>query len=407
MIISPKTKTLRKAVKQLSKYDRLFEKVKLTNGVELRNRFMMAPMCDDSSDGGKVTDQQVAYMKARAAHVGIADTGYAYVNDSGIQLSGQLSAAHDSDIPGLTKLATAMKAGGAKAILQLSHAGRDSQGSVANGTRVYAPTKMDFSWLDYDVDEMTEDDIEAVISDFAKATSRAIKAGFDGVEIHNCNHDLLQQFFSAISNHRNDRWGGTMKKRMNFPLAVHQAITDVIKESGKTDFILGWRISPQEKHGDNLGYDVDDMVEQTKEIVSRGISYLNISLNLSADYSNTSRPSYDVKVRGTNETFAKYFHEALGEDLPIFIGSNVLTADQALAAVEDADGVYVGRELLMDPDFVKKIADGREDEIVNTTSIDQLKAVGLPQGFVDNYADKDGSKHSVSYRNGIPLPGLD
>lgn len=390
----------------MTKYAKLFEPVTLGNGVQVQNRFMFAPMCDDSADNGQVTAQQVNYMKTRAAAVGIADTGYAYVNDSGMQLPGQLSAAHDEDIPGLTKLATAMKAGGAKAILQLSHAGRGAGGSVRRGQQVYAPSKLDFYWLDYDVDEMTDDDVQQVVADFKSATKRAIAAGFDGVEIHDCNHDLLQQFFSAMANHRTDRWGGSLEKRMAFPLAVQQAVKEAIAEEDNPDFILGWRISPQEKHGDQLGYDVDDMLAQTKKVAQAGIDYLNISLNLSADYNNSQRPSYDVKVQETNQSFPAYYQQAVG-DLPIYIGSNVLTADDALAAVDDAAGVYVGREMLMDPDFVAKIKEGRTVEIVNTTSIDQLKAAGLPDGFVDNYADKDGSKRVVSYRQGIPLPGLD
>lgn len=332
--------------------EKLFETITLANGVELKNRFMMAPMCDDSSDHGRVTAGQVTYMEARAEHVGIAVTGYAYVNDSGIQLPGQLSAAHDADIPGLTQLATAMKAGGAKAVLQLSHAGRDSGASVQAGQRVYAPSKLPFSWIDYELDEMTTADIEQVIDDYRQATRRAIVAGFDGVEIHNCNHDLLQQFFSASSNHRTDEWGGTLEKRMAFPLAVQKAVKEELARAGREDLILGWRISPEEKHGDVVGYNVDEMLSQTRLAAAAGIDYLNLSLNLSADYSTNNRPSYDTKVLGTDQSFAAYFRPALPAGCPIFIGSNVLTADQALAAVTDADGVYLGRELLMDPDFV-------------------------------------------------------
>lgn len=391
----------------MTKYKKLFEPVTFSNGVKAQNRFMLAPMCDDSAENGQVTDQQLEYMKSRAANVGIAVTGYAYVNDSGDQVPGQLSVAHDEDINGLAKLATVMKAGGAKAILQLSHAGHGAGGSVAKGYRVYAPSKLPFPWLDYDVDEMTTADIEQVINDYVQATKRAIAAGFDGIEVHNCNHDLLQQFFSASANHRTDEWGGSREKRMALPLAIQRAVKKVIAESGNANFILGWRISPQEKHGDEIGYDVDDMFAQTKKVAELGIDYLNISLNLSADYSNSVRPSYDVKVKGTNKSFPEYYRAALRGYCPIYIGSNVLTADDALAAVTDAEGVYVGRELLMDPDFVQKIAEDRPEEIVNTTTIEKLKAVGLPDGFVDNYADKDGSTRVVSYRNGIPLPGLD
>lgn len=391
----------------MTKYDQLFEPVKLANGTQAKNHFMLAPMCDDSADQGQVTEQQLKYMQTRAAHVGIAVTGYAYVNDSGDQVPGQLSVAHDEDIVGLSKLVTVMKAGGAKAILQLSHAGRGAGGSVARGQRVYAPSKLPFPWLDYDVDEMTSTDIDQLINDYAQATKRALAAGFDGVEIHNCNHDLLQQFFSASANHRTDKWGGSLEKRMALPLAVLRAVKRAIAESGNDNFILGWRISPQEKHGDEVGYDVDDMFAQTKKAAAIGIDYLNISLNLSADYSNSVRPSYDVKVKGTNQSFPEYYRPALQANCPIYIGSNVLTADDALAAVKDADGVYVGRGMLMDPDFVQKIAQNQPDTIIKTTSIAQLRAAGLPDGFVENYADQDGSTRVVSYRNGIPLPGLD
>ena len=194
---------------------------------------------------------------------------------------------------------------------------------------------------------------------------------------------------------------------MALPLAVLRAVKETVAASGNPDFIIGWQISPQEKHGDKLGYDVDDMLAQTDEAAKIGFDYLNISLNLSADYSNSVRPSYDIKVKGTDLSFPAYYRAAVGDRVPIFIGSNVLTADDALAAVTDADGVYVGREMLMDPDFVQKIADGQADEIINTTTIEHLKEVGLPDGFVENYADTDGSSRVVSYRNGIPLPGLD
>lgn len=393
----------------MSNYDELFETVKLGNGTVAQNRFMLAPMCDDSSDDGKVNEQQITYMKMRAADVGIADTGYAYVNDLGIQLQGQLSAAHDDDVTGLAKLAVAMKQGGAKAILQLSHAGRDATDSNEYGNRVYAPSKVDFPWLHYEFDEMTQLDIDQALDDYKNATRRAIEAGFDGVEIHNCNHDLLQQFFSKYSNRRTDQWGGSLTKRMRFPLAVLQSVRDAIKESDKPDFIVGWRISPEERHGQNVGYVVDDMVEQTRKVLALGVDYLNLSLNISSGYDNAKRPDYDAVPIGHDQTFADIFRKLAG-DIPVYIGSNVVSATDASKAIsvdQGIAGVYVGRALLIDPDFVSKIKNGHEDAIIDTTTIVHLREVKLPDGFVENYADIDGSNHSVSYRNGIPLPGLD
>lgn len=393
----------------MSQYDKLFEAIKLGNGISVQNRFMLAPMCDDSSANGQVNEPQVTYIQMRAADVGIATTGYAYVNDSGIQLPGQLSAAHDDDIAGLAKLAAAMKKGGAKAILQLSHAGRDATGSNAAGKRVYAPSKVDFPWLHYEFAEMTPDDIEQVLADYKNATRRAIAAGFDGVEIHNCNHDLLQQFFSAYSNRRSDQWGGSLTKRMQFPLAVLRSVKAAITAAERPDFIIGWRISPEERHGENVGYVVDDMVEQTRSVLALGIDYLNLSLNIAAGYDNAKRPDFDAVPVGHQRSFAAIFRELAG-NIPVYIGSNVTSAPTALKAVtveQGVAGVYIGRALLIDPDFISKIKSGHEAEIITHTTIDHLKAVKLPAGFVANYADVDGAKHSVSYRNGIPLPGLD
>lgn len=127
---------------------------------------------------------------------------------------------------------------------------------------------------------------------------------------------------------------------MALPLAVLRAVKETVAASGNPDFIIGWRISPQEKHGDKLGYDVDDMLAQTDEAAKIGFDYLNISLNLSADYSNSVRPSYDIKVNGTDLSFQSYYRAAVCDRVPIFIGSNVLTADDALATVTDADGGY-------------------------------------------------------------------
>ncbi|MCH4130533.1 oxidoreductase [Lactiplantibacillus pentosus] len=375
-------------------YDKLLEPITFANGTQSFNRIMMAPMCDDSSDNGYVTAGQLTYMRARAANAGIMVTGYAYVNDSGIQVAGQLSAAHDDRVAGLRELATAMKSKGARAILQLSHAGRDSGPSQAAGKRVYAPSKMDFPWLDYDVDEMTTTDIENVIHDFQAATQRAIDAGFDGVEIHDCHHDLLQQFFSAYSNHRNDQWGGSLERRMAFPLAVLKAVKETIATANKPDFILGWRISPEEVHGENVGYHVAEMVEQTKAAIAIGIDYLNVSLSGGLNYHFNEGP------KGSKQTFAEIFHNLTAGHCPVFIGAHVHTADDALAAVTIADGTYIGRALLIDPNFTQKIKEGRSQDIITTITHQEMSHRDLPAGLIENYA------HPDRFQKGIPLPGL-
>ncbi|MDU5333175.1 NADH-dependent oxidoreductase [Enterococcus sp.] len=375
-------------------YDKFFDTITLPNGVKLSNRLMMAPMCDDSAEQGKVTEQQLSYMNSRAANVGIAVTGYAYVNDQGIQVEGQLSVSRDDDIEGLGKLAKAIKDAGAKAILQLSHAGRESGISAKYGKGVYAPTKMAFPWVDYEIKEMTEQDIHDLINDFKEATRRAILAGYDGIEIHNCNHDILQQFFSSYSNLRDDEWGGNHSNRMKLPLAVLKGVKEVIEEFGNKNFILGWRVSPEEIHGENVGYLVEDMLDQTKHALTIGIDYLNVSLSGGLNY------DLDAKPRDHDETFAELFKKLTQDKCLLFIGAHVHHPEDIMKVIDQTDGVYIGRALLLDPEFTRKIRENRAGEIVAAISHKQLAQIGLPDRLVKNYSSPD------NYQKGIPLPGL-
>lgn len=366
----------------------------LGNGVQVANRLMMSAMCDlGGTPDGQVTQEQVEFMKARAGFGGLIVTAAAYPQANGKGLPGQYSVARDADVEGLTRLATAMKSRGAKAILQIAHSGREAALPAQQGLRVVAPSKMNFPWIKYPFDEMTAEDVDELIADFGKATQRAIDAGFDGVEIHNCNHDLLQQFFSAYSNHRTDQWGGSFEKRAALPLAVLKELHRVIAASAKPDFIIGWRISPEEIHGENVGYTVDGMLKQTQMVLDEGIDYLNLSLT-GLEY------RYDSKPAGHDKTFAQLFHAIMPANVPLYIGSQVHTPADVNAALTDADGIYMAREALVDPEFTDKLKTGREDEIVTTMSEERLTKVHLPEALAKEYATPGG------FRESIPLEGL-
>ncbi|GAB6092802.1 oxidoreductase [Furfurilactobacillus curtus] len=372
----------------------ILDPLTLANGVTLSNRVMMAPMCDRSADThGRVTDAQVNYMKARSNVAGILVTGYAAVSAAGLVEPGQLSVATDDTILGLKRYAAAMNHHHNKAILQLSHGGRESKVSQANGLTVYAPSARDFPWLAYPVAKMTESDIQQVVNDFATATKRAMAAGFDGVEIHNCNHDLLQQFFSSYSNRRTDAWGGSLNKRAALPLAVLQAVADTIKQAHRPDFILGLRISPEEIHGQTVGYTIDDMLTQIKAAKKIGFDYLNVSLT-GAQY------NYEAVPANHTATFAQLLRQALSQSIPVFIGSQIHTAADGRRARQLADGFYIARAALIDPQFTPKIAAGKEANIVTTMANQRILNVQLPQPLIATYLDPNG------YGGAIPLPGL-
>ena len=143
-------------------------------------------------------------------------------------------------------------------MLQIFHPGRQAKYSYQDEEKVYGPSTKDFVFLDYPVTGMTNEEVYEFVQYFSDATKRAIEAGFDGVEVHGANHYLIQQFFSELSNEREDEWGGNREKRAAFPLAVVKAVQEVANEYAKDDFIIGYRISPEEIHGEIVGYNFDD-----------------------------------------------------------------------------------------------------------------------------------------------------
>lgn len=194
-----------------NKYKKLFETVTLPNGVSLRNRFVLAPLTHTSSnDDGTISDVEISYIEKRAKDVGLAINAASNVNDIGKAFPGQPSVAHDSDIEGLKRLATAMKKNGAKALVQIHHGGAQALPELTPNGDVVAPSPVSMKSFgqqqEHHAREITTEEIEQTIKDFGEATRCAIEAGFDGVEIHGANHYLIHQFFSPYYNRREDEW---------------------------------------------------------------------------------------------------------------------------------------------------------------------------------------------------------
>src|SRR5690625_711948 len=187
-------------------YKPLFKPITLPNGVELNNRFVLSPMITNASTvEGYVTQEDLAYAERRAHAAPLQITGAAYIEPYGQLFEYGFSIDDDRSIPGLKKLAQAMKKDGAKAIIQLTHAGRFSKISLKDFGVVYGPSKMHLKTpVEHTVLPMSKRKINHVIMQYADATRRAIQAGFDGVEISSAQRLLIQSFFSTFSNHRDD-----------------------------------------------------------------------------------------------------------------------------------------------------------------------------------------------------------
>ena len=379
-----------------SKYAPLFEPLKLKNGIELSNRFVLSPMITNSSTAdGHVTEEDELYHARRANSAPIQVTGAAYIEPYGQLFKYGFSVSDDRTIPGLTKLADAMKKDGSKAILQLTHAGRFSNQAILDLGVVYGPSFMELNVpVKHQVLPMSKRKIDAVIRQYADAARRAIEAGFDGVEVSAAQRLLIQTFFSKFSNQRDDEYGAdTLENRSRFGLEVIQAVSDVIKEEATEDFIFGFRGTPEETRGSEIGYTVDEFLEfvdRAEEITD--IHYLAIASWGRNIYQNEVRAEGPNKGRLVNEVV----YEHVKNRIPMMATGGVNSPDKALEALDHADMVGASSPFITEPDFVNKLEEGREDEIDLQFTIDELEDLKIPRA-----AFKDIVR-MMDYGEGLP-----
>ena len=341
------------------KFQPLFEKLKLPNQVVLDNRFVLAPLTHVSSnDDGTISNEEVVYMEQRSKDVGLAISAASNVTDLGKAFPGQPSVAHDSNLEGLKRLAKAMKKNGAKAVVQIHHGGAQSLPNLTPNGDVAAPSPISLKSFGeqeaHDAREITKEEIESTIKAFGEATRRVIEAGFDGVEIHGANHYLIHQFVSPYYNRRNDEWG---QDRYKFATSVVDEVTDTVKQYGSKDFIVGYRFSPEEAESPGISMEITK--ELIELLVEKPLDYLHVSLM--DIHSQTREGQYKGKER------IKLILEWMNGRMPLIGIGSIFTAEQAIEAIESTgvELVALGREILLDHNFVSKIKDGKEDEILS------------------------------------------
>ncbi|WP_169084925.1 NADH-dependent flavin oxidoreductase [Paenibacillus sp. PL91] len=344
-----------------SNYKPLFETFSLKSGVDLKNRVVMAPMTNFSSnEDGTVSDSELQYYGRRSGGVGLVVTACIYVSPNGKGFPGEFAGDSDEMIASLRSLASTIKEKGAKAVLQIFHGGRECPPHlVPNGDVVSASAVASEQKENVVPRALRDEEIEGIIRDFGETTRRAIEAGFDGVEIHGANGYLVQQFFSAHSNTREDKWGGSIEKRLRFPLAVVDEVKRVTAKHAKGPFLVGYRFSPEE--ATTPGITMEDTFRLIDELVVKELDYLHVSLQ---DF-------WSLPKRGADETKARieWIQERVGHLVPIIGVGSIHTPDDALKALDTGIPlVAIGRELIIEPDWVEKVAEGRESEIKTTLS---------------------------------------
>ncbi len=327
------------------------------SGVTLKNRIIMPPMTTKMSFfDGVVTNDEVNYYSLHSGEVGAVITGAANVQDDGKGWDGELSVADDKFLPGLEKLAAAIKRNGTKAILQIFHAGRMTDSGVLHGVQPVSASAVAAERPEAQTPRALEsDEVTQLIENFKKATKRAIEAGFDGIELHGANTYIIQQFFSPHSNRRDDEWGGSLEKRYHFIDELVDGVTGVVKDSGKKNFIVGYRLSPEEY--ENPGIRMSDTMFLVDKLADKPLDYLHISMG---DYKRVS-VSDDYK----DKSILAYIKEQVNGRMPIIGVGDVRTKADAEDMLQNTDLVAVGRALLLDPHWTEKMMTGHED-LINT-----------------------------------------
>jgi 2,4-dienoyl-CoA reductase-like NADH-dependent reductase (Old Yellow Enzyme family) len=354
----------------------------------------MAPLTTDSShEDGTATESELEFVRRRAASgFGAVISSAAYVEQDGRSWQG-IGATHDRHLSSLGRLAEAMRAAGGLAILQIYDGGRIAKPELIGEQRMRAASAI-ASLRPGSITPrvMTADDVVNLIASFRGAASLARRAGFDGVEIHGANHYAVHQFFSPRANHRVDHWGGTLSKRMNFPISVAQAVRDALGSK----LIAGFRITPFEAESD--GYTLEDAKLLCKELAKLNLDYISVSL----DNYRLSRPTgeariYDRPVEQTHtpaESPITEFARVIAGRSAVMASGGIKTCIDAEGAIKlGADLVAVGRAVVVDPEWLSKVRRENEASILAGLPKNELEiaeTLSIPSRMVKYLLSRPG-----------------
>lgn len=342
----------------------LFESYRLNNGVEVKNRLVVAPMTHFASHAdGTLSDEERHFLHNRAENIGLFITAATLVAEGGKAFVGQPEAIYAKQLDSLKETAQLIQSQGAKAILQIHHGGHQSIPNLLNGRDLVTASDEPQTGAR----ALTGEEVESLVQSFANAADLALQAGFDGVEIHGANGFLIQQFVSAQINHRTDKWG---ENRYAFSSAVVDAVVAVREKHNRPDFIIGYRFSPEEP-GEN-GITMQDTFGLIDVLVNKSLQYLHVSL---WDF-------YKLARRGADETKPRIeqIHQRIAGRLALIGVGDLYTAEQILAAYQTgwAEFIALGKTVMINPNIATLIKDGKTDEIVTELDPDKADRYGIP-----------------------------
>ncbi len=346
--------------------DPLFEPIKM-HDLEVRNRIFMPAMHMNMAENFQVTDRLVHFYAERAkGGAGMISVGYATVDEmSGSTMN--IGAHKDEFIPGLSRLAAAIRDNGARAAVQLNHSGRYNFSFFLDGKDPVAPSAVASKMTRETPRELAPEEIREIIEAFGRAALRVKEAGYDAVEVLSGTGYLISQFLSEVTNKRTDEYGGTFDNRMRFGLEVMQRI----KAATGEDFPLIVRINGNEFMPGGLGR--KDLQQVARRLVEVGVDAICVNVG----WHEARVPQIIAGVpRGVFAYLSRGIRDSV--DVPVIASHRINDPGLAREMISDGlcDMVAMGRALIADPYLPEKAETGREKELVH--------CIACAQGCFDN-----------------------
>ncbi len=351
------------------KYQTLFTPIQIGK-LTLKNRFAMAPMGPlglGDSEGGW-NQRGIDYYTRRAqGGTGLIITGVTF-SDCEVETQSMPNCPNSTYNPvhfvrTSREMTERVHAYGAKIFLQMSGGfGRVTIPTNLGEFPPVAPSPIPHRWLDKTCRELTRDEIHKIIESFGKGAFNAKRAGFDGVEIHAVHEGyLIDQFAIAFFNHRTDEYGGSLENRLRFAKEIRE---EIAKTCG-WDFPVAVRFSPKSMLKDwrkgalpneefeEKGRDLEEGLQTAKLLESYGYDALDVDVGCYDAWWWNHPPMYMEK--GPYRKYAKLVKETV--KVPVFMAGRMDTPEMAESCVKDGtcDVISLGRPLLADPDYVKKL----------------------------------------------------
>lgn len=341
--------------------DSLFTPIAI-GGLTIKNRILMPAMHMNMCRNFQVSDRLIRFYRERAeGGAGAIIVGYATVDEySGGP--GNIGCHHDDHIPGLMRLAAVIKGGGARAGIQLNHAGRYNPSFHLGGKPAVAPSAVPSRLTRETPRELNVDEIAATIRRFAEAAGRAREAGFDLVEILAGTGYLISSFLSPLTNRREDRYGGSLENRMRFGLEVLAAVK--ARLSGEIPVIV--RVNGNDFMEGGIGR--PEQQAFAAALAAAGADAVSINVG----WHEAQVPQIVAKVpRGIFAYMAREIKKQVA--VPVMAGHRINDPQTARRLIDEGfcDLVAVGRALIADPRFPEKAAAGHDDRIVHCVACGQ------------------------------------